>query len=441
MKTSAISGVLHSRTTEAAVKRPLKVMIVGAGTGGLCLAHGLKADGVAVEVFERDRSPADHQQGFRLSINATGSAALRSCLPPALFDQLAASAADASQGLTFLDHRLNRLLAVDFPHSDRHDADAERPISRAALRRTLLEGLDDIVRFGSKFTAFEDAPDGAVVAHFADGSAARGDVLIGADGAGSRLRSELLPHARRVETGIMAVGGKVPLQGADRASIPPPVLRGPTPILGPRGCFLFTSAVQHRDGRGNPGLTQDNLPADAREEYVMWGFSARRAKFASVDPEALGGDELKIAVLALMPDWHPSLRRLVQIADASTVSAFAVKTSVPIPPWPTRNVTLLGDALHNMTPFRGIGANTALRDAAALRGALVAVDRDERELIPALAGYERDMIDYGFSAVRASLADMERFHQERVLSRAITKAAFRAADWIPPLKTALMGRR
>ena len=423
------------------MKRPLKVMIVGAGTGGLCLAQGLKSDGIAVEVFERDRSPSDHQQGFRLSINATGSAALRSCLPPALFDKLAASAADRSRGLTFLDHRLNRLLAIDFPHRDRRDADAERPISRAVLRRTLLEGLDDIVRFGSKFTAFEDALDGSVVAHFADGSAARGDVLIGADGAGSRLRSQLLPHAQRVETGITVIGGKVPLHGANRASIPPPVLRGPTPILGPRGCFLFTSAVQYRDGRGKPALTQDNLPADEREEYVMWGFSAHRATFASPDLESPGGEELKIAALALMPDWHPSLRRLVQLADASTVSTFAVKTSVPVPPWQTRNVTLLGDALHNMTPFRGIGANTALRDAAALRGALVAVDRGERELIPALAGYERDMIDYGFSAVRASLADMERFHEQRVLSRAITKAAFRAADWIPPLKTALMGRR
>ena len=65
------------------------------------------------------------------------------------------------------------MVEIDFPHSDRHDADAERPISRAVLRRTLLEGLDDIVRFASTFTAFEDAIDGSVVAHFADGSAAR----------------------------------------------------------------------------------------------------------------------------------------------------------------------------------------------------------------------------------------------------------------------------
>jgi 2-polyprenyl-6-methoxyphenol hydroxylase-like FAD-dependent oxidoreductase len=423
------------------VRRPLKVMIIGGGTGGLCLAQGLKSDGVAVEVFERDHSPADHQQGFRLSISATGSAALRSCLPPALFDKLAASSGDPSQGLTFLDHRLNRLLAIDFPHRKREDADAERPVPRAALRRILLEGLDDTVRFGRKFVAFEDGPDDSVVAHFADGTTASGDVLIGADGASSHLRPQLLPHARRVETGIIAIGGKVGLSDTNRASIPQPILRGPTPILGPRGCFMFASAVQYRDSRRNWAQTPSRTSSDKEEEYVMWGFSAHRTKFGSADLDALSAEEMKAAVLALMRDWHPSLKRLVQMADATSVSAFAVKTSVPIPPWQTRNVTVLGDALHNMTPFRGVGANTALRDAAALRRALVAVGRGERELIPALAEYERDMIDYGFGAVRTSLSDMERFHAERGLSRALTKAVFRAADWIPPLRAVFLGGR
>ena len=113
-----------------------------------------------------------------------------------------------------------------------------------------------------------------------------------------------------------------------------------------------------------------------------------------------------------------------------------MKTSVPIPPWKTRNVTLLDDALHNMTPFRGIGANTALRDAAALGHALVRVDRGEEELIPALAAYERDMIVYGFRAVRASLKEMKRLHSEGTLREFLTKTWLRTIDLIPPLKIA-----
>jgi 2-polyprenyl-6-methoxyphenol hydroxylase-like FAD-dependent oxidoreductase len=422
-----------------AMKKTLNIMIVGAGTGGLCLAQGLKSDGIAVEVFERERTPTDHQPGYRLSISATGSAALYRCLPPALFAKLAASCADPGKGVTFLDHELNRLLAIDFPHADRDSLEAERPVSRIALRRILLEGLGDTVHFGKKFESFEDGPGGTVVAHFADGSSARGDVLIGADGAGSRLRSQLLPHAQRVETGIIAVGGKVALNPTSRSSVPAAILRGPTPILGPQGCFMFVSAVQYNE------IAAASAPcppgSDDREEYIMWGFSARRAAFAEADLEQHSAEELKRAVLGLMQHWHPALRLLVVAAEPSTVSAFAVKTSVPIPAWKTRNVTLLGDALHDMTPFRGIGANTALRDAAALRQALSAVQRGEQDLIPALAAYERDMIDYGFNAVRTSLADMERFHAEGLLARAVTKATFRAVDHLPPLKAMFLTDR
>jgi 2-polyprenyl-6-methoxyphenol hydroxylase-like FAD-dependent oxidoreductase len=141
-----------------------------------------------------------------------------------------------------------------------------------------------------------------------------------------------------------------------------------------------------------------------------------------------------------MRDWHPALRWLVQTADASTVTAFAVKTSVPIQQWATQKVTLFGDALHNMTPFRGIGANTALRDAMALRRALVAVSRGEADLIKALAAYEQDMIGYGFAAVQASLKNMERFHAKGIIARSATKALFRVIDYVPPLKAAFLGR-
>ena len=113
---------------------------------------------------------------------------------------------------------------------------------------------------------------------------------------------------------------------------------------------------------------------------------------------------------------------------------------MPIPPWPTQNVTLLGDALHNMTPFRGIGANTALRDAEALHRALVAVARGETDLIEALASYEQEMISYGFTAVRASLKNMQRFHAKGTLARTATKAIFQVVDRVPPLKAAFLGR-
>lgn len=81
---------------------PLEVLIVGAGTGGLCLAQGLKSDGISVQVFERDQAPFDPQAGYRLSINPTGNRALKECLPEPLFETLVNSSVKPSRGVSFL---------------------------------------------------------------------------------------------------------------------------------------------------------------------------------------------------------------------------------------------------------------------------------------------------------------------------------------------------
>lgn len=413
----------------------LRVRIIGAGTGGLCLAQGLKQDDIEVAVFERDHAPTDRLQGYRLSISAIGRRALEACLPEGLFEKLLANCAKPSESVTFLDHHLNRLLVVDLPHGDREDAASELPVSRIALRGILSEGLRDIIHYGKKCVAFEDEPQGAVVARFEDGSSTISDVLIGADGAGSRLRAQLLPHARRVETGIVAVSGKLGLDANVRRATPEPILRGPTLVLGPKGCFMFASGVDYEDDTTGFRQCYD------REKYVMWGFSAHSETLdLTANPAALSDRDATVAVMALMVDWHPALRRLGQTADPSTVTAFAVKTSVPIQPWATQKVTLLGDALHNMTPFRGIGANTAWRDAAALRQALVAVARGRVDLVQALAAYEREMIGYGFAAVQTSLKDMERFHAKGLLARTAAKSLLRVIDHLPPLRGAFLGR-
>jgi len=167
----------------------------------------------------------------------------------------------------------------------------------------------------------------------------------------------------------------------------------------------------------------------------MWGFSAHHDSFglASAAGEVALADA-SAAVLAQMTDWSPNLRRLVERADTSSLSSFAVKSSVPVAPWATSRVTLLGDALHNMTPFRGIGANTALRDAVLLRDALVDVVAGRRDVLIALADYEREMIGYGFAAVRASLANMKRLHARSPVSRLAARAFFRLADLSPWLR-------
>ncbi|HEY4212628.1 MAG TPA: NAD(P)/FAD-dependent oxidoreductase [Steroidobacteraceae bacterium] len=413
--------------------RQLQVLIIGAGTGGLCLAQGLLAAGVDVRVFERDSTPFDRQQGYRLTISATGNRALQSCLPKPNFDRFVAASAQPNTGVNFLDHRLHRLLSIPIPPAEPTAPETVRPISRITLRQILLDGLAQVVSFGKMLVSYENVSDGRVTAHFADGSTASADVLIGADGAGSHIRRQLLPQAHRIDTGVIAVSGRFALDDAARRETPRVIFQGPTLFMGPPGRFMFASAVEYA-----PGVPS---PYD-RDEYVMWGFSALRTVMPLPAPlETLSGETARSLVLEQMTGWHPSLRHLVERADASGMSCFPVKSAQIVGPWPTQNVTLLGDALHNMTPFRGMGANTALRDAAALRLALVEVDRGRRELLPALAAYEKEMVEYGFAAVRDSLDNMRRMHAESALSRFATRTMLRLADVLSPLQRLFRSER
>ena len=411
----------------------LQVLIIGAGTGGLCLAHGLVASGLNVRVFERDRTPVDRLQGYRLHISETGNRALQACLPPENFARFVRASAITNTAVSFLDCRLNRLLQIDIPPVDRSAPESERPISRISLRKILLEGLEDVVAFDKTFVAYEPTSDGLVSVQFTDGSTATGDIVVGADGASSHVRAQLLPEARRQDTGIVVLSGKFSIDDAARRETPSAVFKGPTLIMGPKGRFLFASAVEY--------------PPDAprtydRDEYVMWGFSARRELLAPhFDVAELSGDQIKALALMQMKEWHPKLRRLVERADPATMTSFEAKSAEPVGPWKTGAVTLLGDALHNMTPFRGMGANMALRDAAALREALVSIAENREERTTALAAYEREMIEQGFAAVNASLAEMRRLHARSPVSRFLSKLTYRTIDVAKPLQKLFRGKR
>lgn len=426
-----------------------KVMIVGAGTGGLCLAQGLKQSSIDVSVFERDRTPTDRLQGYRLHISSNGARALEHCLPATLFKEFLGSAAKSNQAVNFLDSNLKRLLTfaiVDDPHAESR----EIPVSRISLRKVLLRGLENVVNFEKRFQRYEERPDSSVVVHFEDGSTAQGGLLIGADGASSAVRGQLLPQDKRIETGIVAISGKAPLNDYVRRITPTEFFAGPTLVLGPDGRFLFGSAVEFpSNDRNLPADGQSDSPSSddllfgERVEYVMWGFSCRRDLFH--DFARLGHaprDELLKVTLRLTTGWHATLRTLIEAMAPETIAVFEVKSAERIAPWNTGRVTLLGDALHNMTPYRGMGANMALLDADSLRRALLRVHRGESELIPALHDYEAEMIDRGFRAVEASLKQMKQVHSHGRFANAMRGFSLKTIDRFPVrLKRAIMQRQ
>jgi 2-polyprenyl-6-methoxyphenol hydroxylase-like FAD-dependent oxidoreductase len=131
---------------------------------------------------------------------------------------------------------------------------------------------------------------------------------------------------------------------------------------------------------------------------------------------------------------------MVADSDPGTVSLLPIRSSVPVDPWPSTNITLIGDAIHSMTPMQGVGANVALRDAELLSRHLVAAARGEREVVDAVAGYERQMREYGYKAVRASLRSAQQFVGENEVGRYLFKSVLRLLRRFPSVKRRVFGR-
>jgi 2-polyprenyl-6-methoxyphenol hydroxylase-like FAD-dependent oxidoreductase len=426
----------------------MKVLVIGGGTGGLALAHGLKRAGIGVTVFERDAVRTDGLHGYRVGIDPDGSRALHALLPKELYDTFVATKARDPKYFNMLTEDLKEVLSMEIPAST-DPVESEKSISRMTLRQVLLTGLDDVVEFGKQFTHFEQHGD-QVTAYFADGTSATGDLLVAADGSGSRVRRQYLPQAKTEETGIIAIAGKLPITAESAKLVSPKVFEGISIVTAPRGfaCILHVMEFQwDRDGHVKSGIggnTEElirqwpGLQFDNTRDYINWGLSATKDKLPANIME-LSGEELVKVALDVTPGWHPNLRRLFELTDPGTCFPVNIWTSVPLEPWKTTNVTLLGDAIHTMTPGRGVGANTALRDAVNLCRALIDVRDGRRELIPAVNEYEAKMIEYGFDAViksRAQMTSSDPVHKPVIgrVALAGMRTAMRTVNHLPPVK-------
>jgi len=421
------------------MRKELSVMVIGGGIGGLCLAQGLKKAGVKVAVYERDETPVSRLQGFRVHINPEGSLALHECLPPELWMVFDGTGGVFSQGFTMMTEQLRELLhaSADDDGSLDQPIARHRAVSRITLRQILLRGLEGIVHFNKRFLRYEEV-GGRYVAYFDDGTTAEGHVLVAADGVNSQVRQQYLPHAEPVDTGVIALGGKVPLTDGALALLPPRLLDGPMLVMPPEECSLFM-AVWKREAGGDRYLRLAGIEEKTVEEddYVIMGFGAKREFFGfRSEPMTMRGEELKDTIRRKVTGWHSSLRKLVELIDPAQIGPTRIRTSQAVEAWPTTGVTLLGDAIHSMTPYRGIGANIALKDAALLCRRLTEAAQGEKPVLTAIAEYEEAMREYGFAAVASSLKTMGQATGKR-RGFTVVKTAMRVMNAVPALRRRL----
>ncbi|MFI6345071.1 FAD-dependent oxidoreductase [Streptomyces sp. NPDC050560] len=350
------------------------VTIIGAGLGGLTLARVLHVHGIPSVVHEAEASPAARAQGGMLDIHEhNGQPALRAA---GLFEEF--------RGLVLEGRETTRALAPDGTvlFADADESTRGRPeVQRGELRRLLFDSLPEgTVRWGHKAEGVRALGGGRHEVRFTDGTTAVADLLVGADGAWSRVRP-LLSDAVPTYTGTSFVETYL-YEGP---------VRHPAAAKAVGGGAMMALAP----GRG---ISAHRESDDTLHTYVA--LSRPRAWFDAVDFTDAEATAARIA--AEFEGWAPELTAL--ITDGETAPVLRPLHTLPVGHRWERvpGVTLLGDAAHLMIPS-GEGANLAMLDGAEL-GAALAAHPDDTEA--ALAAYEREMFPRG----AAEAAEAVRLH-------------------------------
>lgn len=431
----------------------LPIIISGTGPSALLLAHALlkATPPLPFRLYERDKSMTYRVQGYRFVVSGRGVKSCRDVLSPEHFDLLRATCGDTQISLPRrFDALSGALLPFDMKFKKGRGDTQEEPlkVDRTLMRQALFRGLEDHTTFGKEIVGYETFTTGegetgsanganggsGVLVRFSDGTTVQGSLLIGADGGFSKIRAQLVPDVQLLDCGMRMVLGKTPLtpafyealgaKGEDdpqAATLLESIAFVADPV--PRNSPMFFMLDPMRfGGRAKVEASAPDLGASIPLDYIYWALSLR-----SDEPEAQGRnwrsmDSDGAADLAedLTKSWAPPLRNLVRYQDRSQTQPLR-SSIIPIPlhdwrkpdatesaedsetpkesPTSSPMVTLIGDAAHAQPPTGGMGAATALTDAAVLGASLA----EHGITLRALEVYEAEMRGYANSAIEGSL--------------------------------------
>ena len=335
------------------------VTIAGGGLGGLVLARVLHVHGIPVTVYEAEASTAARTQGGLLDIHPwNGQPALEAA---GLIGKFRGLVLPGRESYRVLDRAGTVLL-------DRPDNGAgERPeVPRGELRQMLLDSLPDgIVQWGRKVGGVQALGDGRHELRFTDGATVVTSLLVGADGAWSRVRP-VLSDATPEYVGVTSV--EYFLFDADTRHL------ATAEAVGAGSLFALAPGKGFLAYREAGGTLHTYVQLEVSQDWLA-------------DADVADGAAVSARIVAEFDGWAPELTALITDSDTAPV----IRPLYALPAghrWPrVPGVTLIGDAAH-LAPPNGEGANTAMQDGAEL-GRAIAAHPDDVEV--ALAEYEQAM--------------------------------------------------
>jgi salicylate hydroxylase len=318
---------------------PLTIAVIGAGLGGLTAAVALHRSGFDVRVYEQAPALTEVGGGINMGPNAArvlyrlglGGALDREAVRP-----LSTHQRRWQDGRTLQRAPLN-------PRCEELYGAPHLTVHRADLLAIIASGFPaDRVHLGHRLVGLEDTGD-HVAAWFENSARITAEVLVGADGINSTVRTALLGEEAPRFAGCVAYRGLVPSERIADLDLE----IGSQSWVGPGG-HLVHYFVSRARLLNFVGWTEHDTWS--REDWTDRATIAR--------------------ALAAFEGWHPQIRRIIAAAD--TCFIWALFDREPLPRWSVGRVTLLGDACHPMYPFMGQGAAQAIEDGATLAACLAA---------------------------------------------------------------------
>jgi 2-polyprenyl-6-methoxyphenol hydroxylase-like FAD-dependent oxidoreductase len=348
------------------MKHPTKVIIAGAGIGGLTVAIALRRAGFEADVFER--APELREVGAGLLLAANAQKALGEL---GLAKAVARLGTPATAG-EIRSWRGEVLASIPAAELEQKVGAPSAAVHRADLQALLVREVGEgTLRLGSEVKGFEQENEGGVRVSVAGGGEERAAILVGADGLRSKVRAALFGPEKPRYAGYTAWRAVVE----------------PGEELLPWGSGFESWGRGARFGCAHIGKGR-----------IYW-FATKNAPEGEKDGPPGSPAAPKATLLRLFRDWHSPIGGLVEATDEHTILRTDIYDREPLgESWGEGPVTLVGDAAHPMTPNLGQGACQAIEDAVVLARCF----REGGATAGVLRRYERLRSDRVASVVRRS---------------------------------------
>jgi 2-polyprenyl-6-methoxyphenol hydroxylase-like FAD-dependent oxidoreductase len=364
-----------------------RVLIVGAGIGGITAGLALRHANIDVAIFEKAGSLRELQASHGLSLWPNGTRILAKLGALEAVERVAAPI----EQMEFRDVRGRRIVSHSAGAVSRQLGAPTLGLRRSELHRALFDVIgEDAIEFGAECVGSEQDDDG-VTARFADGRTERGDVLIAADGAHSTIRRLLLGDTP-TPTGNAEMHGTVPTP----ADVPAGVYRQ---IWGPGAKFGFYPV----------------------RDATCWYCTVKAS-----DPRFVDDAARKDAIRARVSTYPPPTVSLIDAPSEHPITRAIIATHNLAKPWAHGRVGLLGDAAHALAPHLGQGAGQAMEDAFVLAECL----RTNPDVTAALREFEHRRKGHVRGIAKQSRILGKALVLENPVAHAIWRNAVRLA-WPP----------